>query len=95
MQDSRIEYVREVFDYQLHNVHYLNTAVTAAHRSDLDGTQYDGYKSLARLGVSALDLVKRNALIPDGYTRRKYASVLEQACQLTERRPCYNTPKLV
>jgi len=75
MQDSSIEYVKEVLDYQFHNVHYLHTALTAAHRSDLDGTQYDGYKSLAPLGVSALDLLaKQNALIPDGYTRRKYAS---------------------
>jgi len=69
MQDSRIEYVKEVFDYPFHNVRYLDTALTAAHKSDLDGTQYDRYKSLAPFGVSALDLlVKQNALVPDGYT---------------------------
>jgi len=74
MQDLRIEYVKEIFDYQFYNLHYLDTALTAAHRRDLDGTQYDGCKSLAPLGVSALDLlVKQNALIPDGYTRHKYA----------------------
>jgi len=71
-QTSDAQYVTETYKYDFVNINLLRLALTAAHRSDRDGTKYDGYRPFAPLGVSALELVSaHSALILDVYTRRE------------------------
>lgn len=53
-----IETVQAQIGYQLALPDRLRLALTAAHRSDVDGTSDDGNRGLAKLGICAVDMIE-------------------------------------
>ncbi|KAH7371749.1 hypothetical protein BKA66DRAFT_611279 [Pyrenochaeta sp. MPI-SDFR-AT-0127] len=53
-----VKSVQKEFKYKFANPEYLNLALKAAHRSDLDGIADDGNRGLSQMGLSVLEMVE-------------------------------------
>jgi len=71
-----LESAQKKINYTFANVEHLNLALTAAHRSDLDGIANDGNRGLSQMGLSVLDLIEtHNTVFVEKGTRSKFCSI--------------------
>jgi dsRNA-specific ribonuclease len=58
IRNTEMEHVQAKIGYRFVRPESLRLALTAAHRSDLDGSMYDGNRGLAKLGLCAVDMTE-------------------------------------
>jgi dsRNA-specific ribonuclease len=71
-----LESVQKKIKYEFANPEHLNLALTAAHRSDLDGIANDGNRGLSQMGLSVLGMVETyHTVFVEKGTQSKFCSI--------------------